>query len=552
MTIAIADRVKETCSAPGTGTVTLLGAVTGFQSFAAVGNGNTCYYAIVDQSGANWETGIGTYTASGTTLSRDTVLSSSNASSLVNFATGTQDVFLTIPAEKTITSSHGHFDSVFSGAYSDGVVIDYSSTNGRISVGASDGLAFYNGGVAGSLLGSVNNNGDWSIARFLDVGNGSLIGGSTNPIIAAAGSANQYVQSYIHNDNSGSSASADIAAYPDNGSDASGWIDMGITSSTYADPSYTTTGSNEGYIFMSAPSGSSTSGNLVYATDSTGTSNAHQWYVGGFGAAKSAYKMQLNGTNLLVKQAIQANGVIESTTGGFKFPDATTQITAATAFTGGTLTSQLNLAAGTTSIAPLDFSAGSLLTTAVAGSMEFDGAVPYFSIAASTRGAVPTEQLIVLTGTNTLTSQTAAQAIFDGGGGPTNGQVTLPVGTYQFECLFTLTSMSASSGSFGFALGGTATKTQGWTSLASKVASLSVGGSSNMTYGTAANTTLVPANANTIGNAFIKGIIRVTVAGTVIPQVSLTVAAAAVVGVNSYFKISPIGNSTVVSVGNWS
>lgn len=100
MTLVLADRVQETCSAPGTGAVTLLGAVTGYQTFsAAIGNGNTCYYTIADQSGANWEVGIGTYASSGNTLTRTTVVSSSNSGSVVNFSSGTQNVFVTYPAE---------------------------------------------------------------------------------------------------------------------------------------------------------------------------------------------------------------------------------------------------------------------------------------------------------------------------------------------------------------------------------------------------------------------------------------------------------------------
>ena len=99
MALVLADRVKETAAAPGTGTVTLLGAATGFQSFSTIGNANTTYYTIADQSGGNWEVGIGTYTASGSTLTRDTVLSSSNAGALVNFSSGVQDVFVTYPAE---------------------------------------------------------------------------------------------------------------------------------------------------------------------------------------------------------------------------------------------------------------------------------------------------------------------------------------------------------------------------------------------------------------------------------------------------------------------
>jgi hypothetical protein len=105
MALNIADRVKETTTTTGTGTVTLGGAVTGFQSFSAIGNANTTYYTITDN--VNWEVGIGTYTASGTTLSRDTVLKSSNAGSLVNFGAGSKDVFVTYPADKAISNGYG-------------------------------------------------------------------------------------------------------------------------------------------------------------------------------------------------------------------------------------------------------------------------------------------------------------------------------------------------------------------------------------------------------------------------------------------------------------
>lgn len=99
MGLVLADRVQETCTAPGTGSVTLLGAATGFQTFsAAIGNGNTCYYTIADQSGANWEVGLGTYSSSGNTLARTTPLSGS-AATPVNFSSGTQNVFVTYPAE---------------------------------------------------------------------------------------------------------------------------------------------------------------------------------------------------------------------------------------------------------------------------------------------------------------------------------------------------------------------------------------------------------------------------------------------------------------------
>ena len=99
MAFVVKDRVKETTTTTGTGTVTLLGAATGFQSFSAIGNSNSTYYTIVAQTGTEWEVGVGTYTSSGTVLSRTTVLSSSNSGSLVNFSAGTKDVFVAYPAE---------------------------------------------------------------------------------------------------------------------------------------------------------------------------------------------------------------------------------------------------------------------------------------------------------------------------------------------------------------------------------------------------------------------------------------------------------------------
>lgn len=102
MALVLADRVRETSTSTGTGTITLGGAVLGFQTFAAVGDGNVTYYTIADQGGADWEVGIGTYTSSGTTLSRDTVLSSSNAGLAVNFSAGLKDVFVVYPSERAV------------------------------------------------------------------------------------------------------------------------------------------------------------------------------------------------------------------------------------------------------------------------------------------------------------------------------------------------------------------------------------------------------------------------------------------------------------------
>ena len=101
MALVVYDRVQETTTTSGTGSVTLLGAVSGFQSFAVVGNGNTTYYTITD--GAAWEVGIGTYSTSGPTLARTTVLSNSNGNTTpITLSGGLAQVFVTYTAEKSV------------------------------------------------------------------------------------------------------------------------------------------------------------------------------------------------------------------------------------------------------------------------------------------------------------------------------------------------------------------------------------------------------------------------------------------------------------------
>jgi len=105
MALVINDRVKETSTTTGTGTIDLAGAETGYESFVSgVGTGNTTYYAIELNSANEWEVGIGTVTdAAPDTLSRDTIISSSNSDAAVNFSAGTKNVFCTLPAKKTIS-----------------------------------------------------------------------------------------------------------------------------------------------------------------------------------------------------------------------------------------------------------------------------------------------------------------------------------------------------------------------------------------------------------------------------------------------------------------
>lgn len=133
MPLVVRDRVKETSITAGTGTLTLDGAVAGFQSFASIGNGNTTYYTIVDNIANTWEVGVGTYTASGTTLSRDTVLANSlGNTSFINFASNSKDVFVTYPAGRSV--------------YSDGTNIVPASSATVLTTSGGTGLSSYTAG----------------------------------------------------------------------------------------------------------------------------------------------------------------------------------------------------------------------------------------------------------------------------------------------------------------------------------------------------------------------------------------------------------------------
>ena len=157
MALKLNDRVKETSTTTGTGTLNLSGAVTAFETFVAgIGDGNTTYYAIVNRDEDEWEVGLGTVTDATTdTLARTTVISSSNSDSATNFSAGTKDVFCTLPASKianldandnlTIGSGSAGVDYTltFDGADSDGVLTwmedeDLFKFSDAINVGVDD------------------------------------------------------------------------------------------------------------------------------------------------------------------------------------------------------------------------------------------------------------------------------------------------------------------------------------------------------------------------------------------------------------------------------
>lgn len=143
MPLVAKDRVQETTTTTGTGTLTLGGAVTGYQTFSsAIGNGNTCYYAI--DGGSQWEVGLGTVGAG--TLARNTVLESSNSGSLVNLSAGTKNVFVTYPAERGITQDENLTATAPQLGATNGIVVNANSVSASYTIPTN-----YNAMSAGSV-----------------------------------------------------------------------------------------------------------------------------------------------------------------------------------------------------------------------------------------------------------------------------------------------------------------------------------------------------------------------------------------------------------------
>jgi hypothetical protein len=152
MALVVKDRVKQFSVTSGTGTLTLGATPNGFQSFSAIGDGNTTYYAIVNGSTGDWEVGIGTYTATGDTLSRDSVLASSNSGNLVNFNSDSKEVFVVYSAEKAVFTDviQTLTNKTINGS-------DNTITNVSLTTGVTGTLPIANGGTGQTTAGAAIN-----------------------------------------------------------------------------------------------------------------------------------------------------------------------------------------------------------------------------------------------------------------------------------------------------------------------------------------------------------------------------------------------------------
>lgn len=202
MALVLKDRVKETSVSTGTGAFALDGAVGPYQAFSIIGNGNQTYYAIVGQTSTEWEVGIGTYTLSTDSISRDTILASSNSNTIVTFSAGTKDVFITYPSEKAI----------------------YEEPSGETLINAGP-ITVIGAGV--TSIPSL----PAELGKFI-------------------GDVDSFAQIYTLNQNDGATASADFVAYNDLTTDGYTYFtDMGISSSNYTSLDYPLFTPNSGYVF---------------------------------------------------------------------------------------------------------------------------------------------------------------------------------------------------------------------------------------------------------------------------------------------------------------
>jgi hypothetical protein len=201
MAIVVKDRVKSLSATTGTADFVLGAVPSGYQSFAAIGNNNYTYYAAVDPATGDWEVGYGQYTTSGPTLTRNTILSSSAAGAKVSFGAGDKDIFCTYPAEKAI----------------------YEELTGNVLI---DG---------GPL--TVVGTGVTSYTSF---------GAALAEMYA---NETAFAQMYVQNLNTSVTASTDIVAYNDAGDGTNNFIDMGIASANYSDPTYEIFTAGSGYLY---------------------------------------------------------------------------------------------------------------------------------------------------------------------------------------------------------------------------------------------------------------------------------------------------------------
>jgi len=289
MALVLNDRVLETSTSIGTGTFTLAGAASGFQSFlAGVGASNTTYYTIVNTSASEWEVGLGTLDATGLILTRTTVYKSSNSNNAVVFTAGTKNVFVTYPSSRSV---------------------NYAADGSLTITGATTLTSTETITTATNSPLTVNNG-----------GTGTPFGNSAASFFA---NVDAYAQINHQNLNAGNNASTDYIATADNGTDTTNYVDFGINSSTYNAGTFTIAGINDGYIYSQSSN---------FAIGTAAAAKSVKFFQGGTLAANEVARFSPTTNNFLIgttsdgagTSKLRVSGVIE-TTSGVKFPTGANQ-----------------------------------------------------------------------------------------------------------------------------------------------------------------------------------------------------------------------------------
>jgi hypothetical protein len=406
MALILKDRVQETSTTTGTGTLTLAGAVTQFQTFSsAIGNGNTTYYTIYNSGGSLWEVGIGTVGAG--TLSRDTVLASSNSGSLVSF-TGTLYVFCDYPATRAV-----YQDAIGTTTVAQLATSSTTNTTPVLSFNAS------NSGFA----------------------SGATVSGS-------------YLQSILQNKSGTAGASTNYVLSNDLGTDSTYYGEFGMNSSIFSSGTPVDFFSLNNGIYYSGHDGDIT----------LGSGNGFKTFLAWGTTGQSAHVINVTGaiglnTSITGSTNFGTSGQVLTSGGSAATPTWTTPTT-------GTVTSVgQSFTGGIISVGGSPITTSGTLALTVAGT---SGGIPYFSSATTwaTSAALAANAIVLgggagvapattTTGTGVVTALgvntgTAGAFVVNGGvlGTPSSGTVTNLTGTASININGTVGATTANTGAF--------------------------------------------------------------------------------------------------------
>ena len=547
MALVVADRVQETTTTIGTGTITLAGAVSGFQSFAIIGNANTTYYCVT--SGADWEVGIGTYTSAGTTLARTTILASSAAGAAISLA-GTSNVFCVYPASKAVYEdasgniagypfTAGTINSTTIGASSasTGAFTTLSASSTVSGTGFSTYLASPPaiGGTAAAagtfttIVASTSASVGSAAPAGSNFYNNKTLTGSTTPYSNRTVAT---VQTDATNTARGYTTSIGVvAAHPT----LSGLQHFLATQASFNSSTVTT---QHGFYVNSTLVGAGTNYafNADDLKDTTGTAYGFFSNVNTPATTGTTWGFYANGTanNLFRGNTYYGNIAV-------------------------TPTAKIHVAAGsaTASTAPLKFTSGTNLTAIEAGVVEYDGTIMTATPNANfKRGTIPITNYTSGVGVS-LTA--AAEATLQDLLPATNDTITLSIGTYFLDlaCTFTRGTVSTTSAQAQINILGTGGAVGSFSGMS--LSSPTAGGATANFAFNAVNinvSNVVTAASTTISGVYtitLRGMLKVTTAGTIDPQynlsANLTSAGTATAPNVLYFRLQQIDTQSAAAFG---